>query len=253
MTQPLPGNSKIIFDDGPYDQWAGRGSKDDTAYYIRQPGDAFLRPWLAVPDGIAFLWPLGLEGFSLTIDPTLGIHKYIGDNHVKVDVIHKGEEHITMTGSFPGDTGPNAMQALYNVVYADTPPGGKVLYLPHALDYTRRVTVVNARFDHSEDLRGTDLTYSIEFVISDLGNKVANQVITDDDVTSQGGVAQNTGTSTRRFTVTSKYNTLRKIAALKKVKWDSIYNKNSSYFQKIAVAKYKAPDYRLKVGVKLYY
>ena len=149
MAQPMPSSSKFIFDDGPYDQWATRGDEDDTTYYIRRPGEAFLRPWLAIPNGIAFLWPLGLEGFSLTIDPTLGIHKYIGDNAVKVDVVHKGEERISMSGSFPGKTGPDAMQALYNVVYADTPPGGKVLYLPHALDYTRSCGIISTATSRS--------------------------------------------------------------------------------------------------------
>lgn len=253
MTQPLPQNTKIIFDRGPYDQWASRGDENDSAYYIRRPGEAFLRPWLAVPGGIAFLWPLGIEGFTLSIDPTLGIHKYIGDNKVKVDVVHKGEERIGMTGSFPGMTGPDAMQALYNVVYADTPPGGKLLYVPFALDYTRRVTVVRANFAHGEDAHGTDLTYDIEFVITDLGPKVGDQIVTDSDVLQQGTSIGDQGTTQNRFTVTSKYNTLRKIATFKKVAWDAIYNKNVAYFQKIAIPKYKAPDYRLKAGVKLYY
>lgn len=253
MAQPLPAKSQVIFNGGPYDPWSKTGDPDDTAYYVRQPGEGFLRPWLAIEGGIAFLWPLGIEGFSLSVEPTLGIHKYIGDNHVKIDVMHLGEERISLSGSFPGVTAKDAMQALYKVVKAKTPDNGKLLYLPFVLDYTRRVTVASFRTDRSEDMRGEDLTYSIDFVVSDFGPEAPAEVTNDDIVDQQGSPPNTSGSTSRRFTVTSKYNTLRKIASLKKVGWESIYNKNRVYFDKNLIPMYAAPNAPIKLGTKLYY
>src|SRR6267142_156717 len=82
---------------GPYNRFGSQGPTgdfNDTAHFVLSPGTDFLRPWLAIRNGPAFQWPLGLEGFQMTVDPQLGIHKYIGDNAVTVDVIHAGEEHF---------------------------------------------------------------------------------------------------------------------------------------------------------------
>lgn len=250
MAQKFPPLSFVI---GPYNPWTGAGDEDDSVQYIQPPGLAFLRPWLQVPGGRSFVWPLGVEGFSLSIEPQLGIHHFIGDNAVKVDVMHKGEERVTLNGSFPGDTSTDAFQALREAVYADTPVLGKVLYVPHVFTYTQRVVIANARFDHAEDDFSKDLNYSIDFVRTGLTNKVAEPSL--QQPIAQGRSAPKGGSS-RKFTVNSKYNTLRKIAALKLKnanRWDDIYKKNTKLFTKLKVSAHKAPDYHLKVGTGIYW
>lgn len=253
MAQTLPDNA---FNDGPYNPWGnggkGSGDADDTAQYLLVPGSNFYRPWISVPNGRSFVWPLGVEGFSLSIDPTLGIHKYIGDNAVKVDVMHKGDERISLSGSFPGTSAVRAFQALRDIIYAETPNEGKILYVPHIFTYTQRVVVASARFDHNADDRGTDLSYSIDFVRLAPGKRVKEDPLAP---TTHPPKTQGTPTA-RRFRTTSTINTIRKIAALKykdSSQWRRIYNANLAFFRRKNITMFKAPDYRLSPGTVLYY
>lgn len=262
MSQAFPFDKAKAFTDGPYNPFTDGGDPNDTAQYILAPGANFLRPWISVPGGRAFVWPLGVEGFSLSIDPQLGIHKYIGDNAVKVDVIHKGEEHVSMSGSFPGVTSIGAFRALRDMVYADTPERGKILYIPHLFTYTQRVVIASARFDHGQEDRGTDLTYDLELVRLGPGTAVSeNQLIEPEP---QGAIGAKTsgakgasGAGTHRpFRVNGTYNTLRKIASLKlgnSNKWKVLYDKNQGVFRKLAIPTYQVPDKRLPLGTVIYY
>jgi hypothetical protein len=234
---------------------AAQGDPDDTAYYVAIPGANFLRPWLAVPNGPAFIWPLGLEGFSLSIDPKLGIHSFIGDNAVKVDVMHKGEERFSMSGNLIGESSVDAFRRLRDVVYADTPEGGKLLYIPHLMSHVQRMVIANARFDRGEDERGKDLTYSIEFVRIGIANKADDPKLVD-LITQPSPTKTGNTTTAKLFKTTSKYNTLRKIALLKyksAANWRSLYNLNEKTFRKLGVPAMKAPDYKLKLGTAIYY
>lgn len=268
MAQAYPFDKNKAFLKGPFNPFADekngelRGDPDDSAMYVLEPGANFLRPWISVPGGRAFVWPLGVEGFSLTIDPTLGIHKYIGDNAVKVDVVHKGEEHLSMTGTFPGVTSIDAFRALRDIVYADTPERGKILYIPHLFTYTQRVVVVSARFDRPEDGRGTDLSYTIDLVRLGPGTTVHEDQLVDPE--PQGGAAAKTsgakGASDagvhRKFVVNGTYNTLRKIAALKlksASKWRVLYDKNQGVFRRLHIPAHEAPNKRLPLGTVIYY
>lgn len=249
---------------GPYNPYVQpgsplRGDPSDPAMYTRNPGVHFYRPWLASNDkfnGPAFIWPLGLEGFDLSIEPQLGIHHFIGDNAVTVDVTHLGEERFTMTGNFPGDTAPDNLRALRQIVYMQTPKLGKVLYIPHVLPYAQRVVVGRTSFSHAEDDRGKDMTYSIEFVrvgIIDVGKHDNEPRIVD---APPPGAPSRAQAGSRSLKADAKHNTLRKIAEWKlgsTKKWDDLYDKNEAWFRKKGIPASKAPDYKLPAGTKVFY
>lgn len=242
----------------PFDPFAAtnsplRGDPDDPASYVQRPGVDFFRPWLAIRGGVAFQWPLGLEGYSLTIDPTLGIHKFIGDNKVVVDVLHAGEEHFTMTGNFPGNSAPKLIQALRDVVYRKTGEEGKILCIPEIMTHAQRVHVFHADFDRDPTARGRDATYSIEFVR--LGT-VGGTINTTIDPPPLPVTVQHQGKNALSVRVDAKHNSLRKIAAWKlgaASKWKSVYRANEQFFIKNNIAISKAPDYRLPLGMTVYY
>jgi hypothetical protein len=105
----------------------------DTARYIRLPDTDFARPYITVPGGPSFVWPLGIEGFEVQDQAELGIHKYIGDIELDVEVMHRNQATITLSGVFPGHTSTENMLGLRTVFQAEQPPGGKILHLPHVL------------------------------------------------------------------------------------------------------------------------
>jgi hypothetical protein len=242
----------------PYDPFSKKGDEDDSAYYVLRPGVEFWRPWIRVPNGPAFVWPLGIEGFTLSVDSTLGIHKYIGDNAVQVDVIHKGQENFAMSGNLPGDTGPENARKLRDVFYADTPRRGKILFIPGILPYAQRVVLANLRIDHGEDDRGEDLRYSLDVVrIGYDEDYKADPRLTDPDTQPQSGGSGSSGkkvaASPKKFAVTATVNTLRKIASAKNTNWNTLYTKNEALFVKLKIAYMRAPDYKIKLGTKINY
>jgi hypothetical protein len=247
--------AQLVTTKGPYNEFPNvpTGSKKDSAHYIVEPGVNFMRPWLAVRNGPAFQWPLGLEGFTLAIDATLGIHKYIGDNQVTVDVIHAGEERFTLTGNFPGNSAPDLTAALRTVVYHDSGRDGKVLWLPEIVTYAQLVQVAHFEAVRAEEGRGRDMTYTIEFVKigkTDFASN-PNPVLTKPQPTRPPK-----GTSPAWFKVNGKYNTLRKIAKWKygsASKWRAIYNLNSKWFIKRNIKLAKAPDYHIPIGTRIYF
>lgn len=245
-------NAKLITTAAPFDPFTKTGKDNDPARFAARPGIDFLRPWLAIRNGIAFQWPVGLQGWTLTTDPSLGIHRMIGDNKVVIDVIHSGEEHITMTGMFPGDTGPVLVSALRELVRR-TNVEGKILYIPEILTHAQRVQVVHSEFSGDEDARGRDCRYSIEFAITGLVGKTGGPQFTADPVTT---TAKAKGVSPRAISVDSRHNTLPKIAAWKlgnSAKWKTLYELNELYFVAHNITASKAVNYRIPIGTPLYY
>lgn len=234
-----------------------RGDEDDTATYVAAPGVAFYRPWLAANDKFTssvFIWPLGVEGFDLSIKPTLGTHRLIGDNAVYVDVVHKGEEQFAMSGNFPGLSGPANLRALRQLVYMATPLTGKVLYIPHILPYAQRVVISDASFSHTEDERGQDMTYNITFMRT---GYVAKPRYNEPNLVEPSRPSTgNERASKRSVVVDGKHNTLRKIALWKlgsASKWNQVYKLNAAWFRNHNVITAKIPDYRLPKGTRIYY
>lgn len=245
--------AKLETTSAPYDPFSKRGDPDDPARYVLRPGVNFMRPWLAIRNGPAFQWPLGMEGVTLSVQPTLGIHKSVGDNVVDVDVIHAGEEHFTLTGNFPGDSSPDLIAALRDVVYQGASREGKLLWLPELVTYVQRVQIVSLEATRDQEARGRDMSYSIEFVRMGIAS-------VQFDPSPAAPTPQPThppkGKSTRSVKVDAKHNTLRKIAAWKlgsATKWRTVYNANQSWFVKRNIQLAKAPDYRLPVGTLIHF
>lgn len=227
----------------------------DTARYIAVPGVDFAQPYLSIPGGRAFVWPLGTEGFEVTDQAELGRHKYLGEITIDIDVTHKAETSITMSGVFPGWTGQENMQALRQIFFADTPPPGKILFVPGVLNSPAFVVGDNLRHSHSEDDMMMDIQYSATFVY--VGTTGAH-VDTGPTQPDQGSGSTNPKRGKRKFVTTSKIRTLRSIAAhvfSNPSRWAELYaiQKNAAYFNKHDVPAFQAPDYRLPIGMVIYF
>lgn len=248
---PTPHNTEA-----PYNRFAKTGNPNDTATYMLEPGKNFLRPWIRIPGGPTYVWPLGVEGFDLSIDPTLGIHKYIGDNAVEVNVTHLGEEHFVLTGTFPGVTAPANMRALRDILYKVTPPGGKILYVPILLTYAQRVVIGPTKFSRdASDIGLEDLSYSMEFIRIGVAEREDTPLLID-AVTQPVVAAKAKGKSSRTFTVNSKVNTLMKISLQlfkTTARWQSLYTANEQFFVKRVVPYASAPTYVMPNGTKVTY
>lgn len=234
--------------------------KGDSARYILAPDDEFARPWLAIPGspGLCFVWPVGTEGFTFEIDPTLATHKYLGDNQVDVQVVHVGEEKITLTGTFPGQSSNENMNALRDIILRGTPERGKILHLPLVLPKYQYVVVESSSFDHAEGDMYQDIHYSIAFIKIGTGKTATNKVPStarQNPITSVKKKSAR-GKPSRSYIVNSKNNTLRKIAAALRRGpngWQELFNKNKAYFVKLKVPTHLVPDKKLPVGLKVYY
>lgn len=244
--------SKLLTTDQPYDPAARVGDAGDDSYYLARPGVDFMRPWLAIQGDVAFQWPLGLQGFTLTTSPDLGTHHFVGDNKVVVDVIHTGAESITMAGSFLGDSAPSLVQALREVVRR-VAPAGKILYIPEVMSHAQRVQVSNFVADRDRAGRGRAMSYTIDFWITGLAGKIATPTQPREPVVATSSAR---GTSGRTVHSDAAHNTLRKIAAWKLGSaddWARLYSLNEPWFNSHSIQKSKAPDYRLPAGTAVSY
>ncbi len=225
---------------------------EDTARYIVDPDD-FARPYLAVPGGRAFVWPLGTEGFEVQEQAELGRHKYIGEIQMDIDVIHKAETIINLSGLFPGWTSVANMNALRQIFYADTPGKGKVLHLPGILPNLQYVVCESLTHSHAEQEMSQDIAYQLSVV------KVGTGATSTDYGKLSPGQPGTKGTATsgtRIFNVTQTYRTLRGVSL--KVfgtmdKWPELEAnpKNKKLFNNIPSSK--IPTYQLPLGAKVYY
>lgn len=230
-------------------------SIEDTARYIIDPDDDFARPYLAIPGGRAFVWPLGTQGFEIAEQAELGRHKYLGEIELDVDVTHKAETTITLAGIFPGWTSVENMNALRQIFYADTPARGKILHLPGIMPNLQYVTGESLRHSHDRQDTTMNIEYSLTLVKVGTGKKAPNVGPTQPDEGRTGGAR---GRGTRIFKTNSTYNTLRKVA--RKVfgtekMWVDLYSikGNAVWFDKRNISAHKVPDYRLPLGTVIHY
>ena len=252
MPQKFPFPASRANQNFPFNPFTGSGDPNDPAHYVAAPGVDFQQPWLAVPKGPAFIWPMGTEGITLQITPTVGIHKMIGSKRVDTDVVHAGEEHVTMSGTFPGNTGPASMRALRQVVLAIEPPEGKVLGLPGILAVALRVSIVDFSGIRAQDARGKDFTYTIEMVVTGGINGPLSSITAAELVGNP--TATNKGTPPNTYITSASINTLRKVALSiyhDASKWRNVYNKNKGPFKKVPTSQ--VPDHKLPAGTTLYY
>ena len=243
--------AKLLVVGAPYDPYAHTGGKGDNAKYVARPGVDFLRPWIAVENGAAFQWPLGIQGLDFTTDPVLGSHTYIGDNKVVLDVLHTGVEALTLAGTFPGNSSPSLFQALRSIVRA-VAPNGKILFLPEIMSHAQRVQVEHFEVTRDVDSRGRTLNYSLGVKI--IGSAGANKGPAY-TVTAATSTAAKKGASARTVSVNATHRTLRQLALWKlgaAGKWLQIYAANEAYFINHSIPKSQAPTYRLPLGSTLY-
>lgn len=225
----------------------------DTARYLLDPSNDFARPYIRVPKGQVYVWPVGIEGFQIQTDSTLGIHKYIGDNNVDVQVVHRGEKHITLTGTLPGWTSNENMRALESVCVARSPERGKILHLPGLYTHLQYVQVVSWGFSHDEDdIMSMDIRYTLEVVKMSLGPKKPGSPTQP----NQQGGGKPPPLGKHVFRVNHKHRTLRSIARKvyhRRDRWTDLYILNHKIFDRKKVPSHKIPTYRLDLGTKIHW
>lgn len=233
------------------------GGLPDSAAYVRIPDKDFRRPWLGIPGYKAFVWPVGVEGFELGVDPMIGKHKYLGENGVEVEVTHVGEESIVLSGSFPGRTSAANMNALRDIIMQPTPDRGKILYLPLVLPKYQYVVVETSRFTRGQEERFMDINYTISFVKVGTGKKITDiRSHQGTDASQIPNTANDRGTPPRTFIVSDVVNTTRKIAAVifdDPMLWNQIAQPNKDWFVSARVPLAMVPDYRMPIGLALHY
>jgi hypothetical protein len=227
----------------------------DPARYIAKPDIDFKRPWLANDkNGSAFVWPLGIEGFDLSSDATLGIHKYIGDNDVDATIVYPDELHINMSGLFPGYTGVQNMVALRQVIL-ERPNNGKILALPLVLNELRYVKVMNHRFTHSNDDRTRGIAYSIDFLVVGIGS--SNPVSDPAKGTRPQPKKNNSapkGKSAKTVTTTQNHRTLKTVSAEAYGTpdlWTSVRDLNIIALNNLNISAFTLPYAELPIGLEL--
>jgi hypothetical protein len=228
----------------------------ETAKYLVEPDEDFQRPYLAIPGvNVAYVWPLGIEGFELSVETELGIHKYIGEADLDVDITHKGQKDIVMTGLFPGHTSVSNMRALEAVYEADTPERGKILHLPGVLPKLQYVMGRSMRFSHAQDDWTTDIAYEISFVRVGVGIAAPNA--TSAQLDSGTAPASSTlGRGSRSFITNAATRTLLSVARVvfnNSNQWTELYVANANYFSQRGIPMFQIPTYLLPVGLTLYY
>lgn len=254
MADKVTLNSFAHEDIGPPFAFAHRKrAKEDPAAYILRPDVEFRRPWLATPEGTAFVWPMGVEGFDVNSDVTLGVHQYIGDPDVDAIVVFPDQTQIVLNGSFPGLTGIDAMQELKRVIREPTPKQGKYLALPGILEDIARVHVQNARFTHESGDTTHSVGYSISFIRVGLDRKLVLPAL------APGG---NQGTSSptpdrvglSSVSTGSASSTIRSLSAFQAATNTSLYSVikgNADVFADAGIPLFQSPFKSLPAGKAL--
>jgi hypothetical protein len=225
----------------------------DTSKFTFRPR-VFDHPSLQVPGGDTFVWPLGTEGFRLTGNAQLGIHRYLGDDAAVVEVSHRSESRIEMSGEFPGKTGVLNMRALRDVLEAPTPEDGKVLRLPLVFTHEQYVVAENWDFNHAEDDRTETVVYTVTFVKTGFGKRVkpVKDFTPPPNPTRKG----NKGQGARTFRVRDGARTLRAIAHIvykNSARWSELYALNKQALNKFHIPFHQIPTQRLPLGFRVKY
>lgn len=223
----------------------------DTAKYLLTPDTDFARPYLAVAGTrSAFIWPVGTEAFDIEDSATLGRHRYLGGGDLDVNVTHRRETTITMTGTFPGWTSVENMVALRQVFAQNTPEKGKILHLPGIMPHLQYVACERLVHSHAKDERSQDIDYTLVMVVIGTGPKAPKVALSQTSASKGRGL--------HSFKVTAKINTLRKIAKHfygTEDRWTVLYSisQNAHFFDKAGIASHEVPNHRINPGIVIYY
>lgn len=232
--------------------------KGDSAKFIVQLR-RFKRPRLRAPNGDKFVWPLGTEGVTLTGQAKLGIHTYIGDDRAEVQVIHRDEARVEMSGNFLGETAALNFQALRAIIISNYPQSGLLLDIPDVFQFEHHVYVENYEFSHPEDDNEENFTYRVTFVDTGKTRKRLPKLKSTRPPTNPK-TKKGKGKAPTYVRVKDGMRTLRAIS--KKVyrdpnKWKTLYNKNKKALNQImkedGLPLAKLPTKPLPIGLKIYY
>lgn len=212
-----------------------------------------------------FTWPVGTEGFRRFGSATLGIHKYMGDANVAVQVIHLDEAHIEMTGTFAGLTSARLMELLEAVITAG---GSKDLFVPGVFSRIQRVFTENYDFTHPADDRTHSIDYTISFVRTTVGASVPPSTTTKAGIVVQAdkGISgsprntsvQLTAQSENVYTVVGTAQSLREISAVvygTGEDWTKLIDLNRElldiYNPGVNLLAFQLPTMRLPLGTQI--
>lgn len=227
------------------------------AAYLQRPKTDFDLPYLSVTGGEMFEWPLGVQGFDITHEASLGVHRYIGDIYLDVDVLHRDQNTIQLTGNFVGEEASAHMIALSQVFERETIPPGKVLYLPGVLNNLQFVVCQTLNFNHGRD-DPDEITYTLSMIRAGVGGAVAAPArdafripISD----SSAAIAP-VGDSAYQYTTTDSVNNLRSISLTvfgTSDRWPDLYTMNQRKMNELGVQAWDIPTYRFPAGTKINY
>lgn len=229
-------------------------NEDDTRYLMR-PDAEFYRPWLATPGGTAFIWPGGIEGFSLTGNATTGIHHSIGSVHTDVQVVYPDEQHIILNGNFMGKTSVENVRAIRSVILQDSTEDGKILALPGVESQLLFVQVINNSFTHDQGDRTRGIAYSIEFIKVRTGRTLKTTPLLIHKSAPALAITPR-GKSNTRTTVKQGKQTLRGISAgvhgtFGASSFLDLMSKNTKEIEKTGIPRHKITQVKLPLGTKL--
>jgi hypothetical protein len=190
---------------------ATAGYKTDGAAYVIPLG-RFQRPRFYVIGGLEFEWPGGTEGLMLAGNATLAEHLYIGDNVAELQVVHRANERIEMSGQFPGRTGAANVRLLRAVLRAVDPPDHKRLELPGILTQAQKVIAESWEFTHDNEGRIGSFDYAITFRITGPGGSVDQPQLLSTQAQLIDPITVGRGDPARVFIVRDKRRTIRAIA-----------------------------------------
>lgn len=226
----------------------------ETARFVVRQAE-FNRPVLSIPNGDEFIWPLGIEGFTLSGSAALGIHKYLGDNNVVVQVTHRSESRIQLDGAFPGATSHYHMDALLRVLEGEAPFDIKILSLPGLMPSQQRVTAESWNFSHTRDNQLDDIEYQISLVKQGVGSSIEDNITIQPEISSVV-FGPNRGKSGRYFTTSDNARTLRRIAQIvygDHNLWESLFSLNQDVLQLMAIPFHEMPTAPLPIGIRISY
>lgn len=244
----------------------------DLSKYIRIPDDGppqkrgFERPWLIIPGtNKAFVWPGGVEGFTLEGRPELGIYKYIGDVDIDAIVVYPDEPRITLTGTFPGNTSDGNMIQLRSLLALAqvSHERGMVLHVPYILPRAQYVLCDNYSFSHAVDERTQNIDYNVSFLKIGEGSRIKDTKPTNP--TSERRGSSTKGKPQRFYTVKANRSTMRSVVSdlygsdifITEDRYANaaaqIYKANEKTFRKEGITLHRAGTMKLPPGIKLRY
>jgi hypothetical protein len=232
-------------------------SKSDSAKFIVQLR-RFRRPRVRkLSTGDGFVWPGGSEGVTISGSAKLGIHTYIGDGNADVQVVHRNEGRIEMSGRFLGKTAAANVRLLKNILTQTYLNTGLKLDLPGIFTYEHDVFCENYEFVHEESEISQDWTYRIVFVDAAHSKKRIPPAHAVRPPPNPRGTKK--GTPPAYLVVKDGMRTLRAISkkAFGNVnKWHLLYDANRKTLDQIMADKHIAfallPTTLLPLGLKIY-